>query len=232
MAITIKGKIRITDKTGSGINYKNLRVLAYDQDPQSDDDYMGMDKVANGGTFSIKVSKTKWDNAFKKERRKPDVYILVQYLGKGNRGSSKGRWVKLYRSNQRTNASGTVVINPKITVRSEKAETCFLPSKHGWNFGNSYDKDIKFIGIKLGNIGAGFCGGMVFSAFDHYNKEKAIPERTDIPKEGDPLFKHLYNRQLTSKNAIYIYHSDQTRLRERGFFINKAYNKAIKICKQ
>lgn len=338
MAIIIKGKIRITDKTDSGISYKKLRVLAYDQDPQSDDDFMGLDETTNGGTFYIKVKKEKWDNAFKKNRRKPDVYIIVQYVGAGDNG--KGHWVKLYRSNQRTNASGTVVINPNITVRSESAATCFLTSKHGWKFGNSFDKDIKFAGLKLGNIGVGFCGGMVFSAFDHYNKNKTIPQRTDRPKEGDSLFKHLYNRQLTSfnsggvilkvsqwilkadqahshrgrsigyltkkemskirtsikegkpvpivlvrhegiknyspqdshqvlvykyiyestlnrtrfwiydpnekkkdnviltiyqgydKNAIYLYHSHQTRHRERGLFINKAYNKLIKICKK
>lgn len=196
MAIIIKGKVRITDKTGSGISYNRIRVLAYDQDPKSDDDFMGSDEISNNGNYYIKVEKEKWDKAFKSNRRKPDVYIIVQYLGAGNKG--KSRWVKLYRSNQRTNASGTVVINPKITVRSEKVSTCFLPSKHGWNFGNSYDKAIKFIGIKLGTVGAGFCGGMVFSAFDYYNKNEAIPERTDIPKEGDSLFKHLYNRQLTS----------------------------------
>lgn len=339
MAIIIKGKIRITDKTNSGISYKRLRVLAYDQDPQSDDDFMGSDETTNNGNYYIRVEKEKWDNAFKKNRRKPDVYIIVQYIGASNKG--KGRWVKLYRSNQRTNASGTVVINPRITVRSETANTCFLPSKLGWNFGNSFKLTIP-VALNIGfSIGVGFCGGMVFSAFDHYNKDKTIPRGSKKPKQGSSLYAHLFNRQLTSfnsggviakviqwinkadqahahrghsvgyltkkemseikkrikagiavpivlvrhegigktfkasdshqvliykyiyeptlnrtrfwiydpnyknedkailtvyqgysKNAIYIYHNKQSRYRERGFFINKAYNKSTRKCKK
>lgn len=198
MAFTIKGKIRITDRTNSGVDFRNLRVRAYDYDPNSDNDFMGMDTVANGGTFSIHVDKTKWDKAFKKNRRKPDVFIIVEYYGKGKTPKANGYWVSLYRSRIYRNHATDLVINPKITIRSETHSTCFSPSQHGWNFVNSFDKKYFFNQI---TVGLGFCGGMVFSAFDRYNKNQAIPAQKTPPKDGERLFKHLYNRQLTSFNS-------------------------------
>lgn len=88
----------------------------------------------------------------------------------------------------------------------------FLPSKHGFKFGNDYwDKNnIKLpvvtldfpkpIGkVTLTHSGQGLCGGMVYTVMDYFYAGQILPPRTVGPvNENDELYKYLRERLKTS----------------------------------
>lgn len=83
------------------------------------------------------------------------------------------------------------------------SETGFLAKSHGYHFRNSFvfsfDFEIPLVGkMDLGDIVYGLCGGMCFSALDHYHAGLPIPPQTRRPKFSTDLFNALVNRQLDS----------------------------------
>jgi hypothetical protein len=83
-----------------------------------------------------------------------------------------------------------------------EAETAFLPSRHGFAFGNSWPSApaitvaTPFGAIGLGNAAGGLCGGMVFAALDYWRAGVAPPARQPAP--GTPLYRYVVRRLITS----------------------------------
>jgi hypothetical protein len=71
--------------------------------------------------------------------------------------------------------------------------TRFDPAVHGYRFQNSFANI--FIGEWTTN---GLCGGMVYSALDHFNARRAIPRWDRRPANGTSLQQHIYFRQVHS----------------------------------
>lgn len=197
MAITIKGRVKVSDNTNSGVNYHHIRVQVYATDSKKDYEFLEETYVKNGACYSITIPKNAWNKMLKKYRRKPLLFVLAEYWNVNKLNQHKGFWIPLYQSKPERITQNLMTINPRITVCSEKYSTQFLPSKHGWKFGNAFDNDL-FQG-KL-TVGKGLCGGMVFSALDRYNGNKIPDGQMIAPKKSDSLFKHLYHRQIASFN--------------------------------
>lgn len=71
--------------------------------------------------------------------------------------------------------------------------TSFDPAVHGYKFANS------FLNIFVGDWTTnGLCGGMVYSALDHFNARRPIPRWDRRPPNGTPLQQHIYFRQVHS----------------------------------
>lgn len=85
--------------------------------------------------------------------------------------------------------------------------TAFDVAKHGFNFTNFYQGDVRLdiplIGkVNVGHSRYGLCGGMTFAALDSFNLEVASPRQPgDDPKppaSGTPLRSYIYQRQMDS----------------------------------
>lgn len=102
-------------------------------------------------------------------------------------------------------------------LRGERI-TPFLPSKHGWHFLNDFRLCIKILGLKIGNWGIYFCGGMCFNALKRYRQKKPISPDTIPPQQGTALYKEIFDNQinLTIANIIKIY-DYQTRF-DKSYF--------------
>jgi hypothetical protein len=82
-------------------------------------------------------------------------------------------------------------------------DTNFSVQDHGFLFPNrfefSFDFELPFVGsIDLGDIVFGLCGGMCFSALDHYHAAMPIPTQTTVPEMGTDLYHALLDRQIDS----------------------------------
>jgi hypothetical protein len=75
----------------------------------------------------------------------------------------------------------------------------FLPSRHGFRFGNLFSTTIPLPG-PLPSISPefGLCGGMASAALDYFLSCISIPSTTAVPASGSTLFKYLLSRQLDS----------------------------------
>lgn len=90
-----------------------------------------------------------------------------------------------------------------------KAAPFFLPSTHGFAFGNSWpDEHITSISlpdpfgdILVGNAAWGLCGGMSFASRDYFEARMHAPIQSTNPRgEGDPLFDYIVQRLGQSLN--------------------------------
>lgn len=78
----------------------------------------------------------------------------------------------------------------------------FRPSAHGFAFGNSWPPqpaltlDTPLGRIPIGDASGGLCGGMVFAALDYFHA--GLPAPTKLPAAGEPLYKFIVSRLLTS----------------------------------
>lgn len=72
--------------------------------------------------------------------------------------------------------------------------TTFDPGTHGFAFSNSFKNDI-VLDITTG----GLCGGMVYTALDHFEAKKAMPRWIDYrPATGSALERYIFQRQVDS----------------------------------
>src|SRR5262245_53695331 len=72
--------------------------------------------------------------------------------------------------------------------------TGFDTKRHGFRFQNGKFKFTYAVIIPCDVL----CGGMCYAALDYYNYQLAVPEESDPPAEGTPLFNYLYDRQKTA----------------------------------
>ena len=70
-------------------------------------------------------------------------------------------------------------------------DTSFVPCLHGYDFVNDFTNFVGPITTR------GLCGGMVYSALDHFSAGRAVPV-TGLPPEGSPLRNFLFTRQVES----------------------------------
>jgi hypothetical protein len=104
---------------------------------------------------------------------------------------------------------------PEIRPRPELP---FRPSLHGFAFTNSFEGDplpdllrqtaLARIARRQGKAAGlavpdrfGLCGGMSAAAADFYRAARAVPDVTKPPREGDPLYAYLKQRNLDSLGA-------------------------------
>ena len=84
----------------------------------------------------------------------------------------------------------------------EERRTIFDPHRHGWPFANIYPYRLGIGRIRIPPaIKMGFCGGMVFSALDHFYDRAQIPRLDRAPLQGEPLFDALFRRQRQTLNG-------------------------------
>jgi len=82
----------------------------------------------------------------------------------------------------------------------------FRPSQNGLHFANYYPHEpqvvVDFLGHRLefGDAANGLCGGMVYAVCDYFEARLPIPEMTEPPPGGTPLFKFIVRRLLQSFN--------------------------------
>jgi len=72
-------------------------------------------------------------------------------------------------------------------------KTDFTAQDNGFRFSNN---DIKW---SWGPIHAtALCGGMSYAALDYYHAGLEVPQTKDVPTEGSPLHKYIYDRQMAA----------------------------------
>ena len=78
----------------------------------------------------------------------------------------------------------------------------FLPSAHGFAFQNAWPSVPAVVlrtplgRIRIGDAGAGLCGGMVFAALDYWRA--GVPPPAEQPQRGQPLFRFVVRRLVNS----------------------------------
>ena len=84
----------------------------------------------------------------------------------------------------------------------DERTTAFDPRVHGWPFGNIYPYRLGIGRIRIPPaVELGFCGGMVFSALDHFYDSEQIPKLDRGPVQGEPLYDALFRRQRQTLNG-------------------------------
>lgn len=84
----------------------------------------------------------------------------------------------------------------------------FLPSTHGFRFvnrwpsGPAFELRVGYLRFGIGEVADGLCGGMCFAVADRYLANEPVPETTDVPAPGSPLFREITRRQLDSLDRL------------------------------
>lgn len=99
--------------------------------------------------------------------------------------------------------------------------TNFSAKDHGFQFINAFPFSVEFSlpfagSIDLGHIVYGLCGGMCFSALDHFHTGKPVPAQTSVPDMGTDLHRYLWDRQLDSLSLPVIPKVIEWMLRDDG----------------
>ena len=78
-------------------------------------------------------------------------------------------------------------------VTAQRRMTTFVPATHGFKFANTFTtepiQDVRF---------GGLCGGMAYSALDHFNTRREISTQNYRPAAGSTLYNYIYTRQTNS----------------------------------
>jgi hypothetical protein len=90
----------------------------------------------------------------------------------------------------------------------EQAVPGFLPSRHGFHFANRWPRipafwfGLGYVHLGIGNVADGLCGGMCFVVRDRFEAGVPVPEITEQPPAGTPLFNEIVWRQVTSFDRL------------------------------
>ncbi|MFE0201144.1 hypothetical protein ACFW0I_36150, partial [[Kitasatospora] papulosa] len=71
--------------------------------------------------------------------------------------------------------------------------TGFDPARQGFQFRNNFQYKPLF-DVRL----RGLCGGMAYTALDHFHNGRRIPQQQTLPATGSPLYQNIFGRQVTS----------------------------------
>jgi len=76
----------------------------------------------------------------------------------------------------------------------------FLPSTCGFRFANFFPPQplFRLARLPIGNASRGLCGGMVFAAYDFFERGCPPPDDREPPDHGSPLFSYLVRRLFQS----------------------------------
>jgi hypothetical protein len=102
-------------------------------------------------------------------------------------------------------------------------KTTFLANKHGYQFPNRFELDwMKAVFKKSKNkYFYGLCGGMCFSALDHFYENTPLPPYTDPEEIPQNYVNYLWSRQLNSTSLKQL----------SKLFISAAQNKQLLLDK-
>ncbi len=194
-----KGKVygKITNQKGKGL--QGVKVEVWDSDWPDDDDRMGHAVTNSRGEYSFPYPRGEWDPRVAGTGFRPDVYITASVKNR------EGRWVKVNKSRVYNNVKLKLAkkIDLQIIVDAiEKKRTNFKVGTDGFRFGNSFVLEDVF-GFE-GRFEMGFCGGMSAGALHRYQTRCVVPTTSRVPKDGTPLFKELFQRQLDTIPADLI----------------------------
>ena len=84
----------------------------------------------------------------------------------------------------------------------------FQPSQHGFRFRNSFTgyflpySTPAFMSSRKVSSVYGLCGGMCAAAYDFLLAGRAIPETSDVPRQGTRLQRYLFQRQMDSLGGL------------------------------
>jgi len=83
-------------------------------------------------------------------------------------------------------------------------ETSFLPSVNGFQFHNRFEKNWPnwFVKNFIGNSAYGLCGGMVYSALDHFLQGRTIISTSRVTDLESDFIQVLWKRQFASMPLI------------------------------
>lgn len=186
-----KGKVygKITDQRGRAL--QGIKVEVWDEDWPDEDDRMGHTLTNARGEYSFPYPRGGWDTRIGGTSFRPDVYITASVKNR------EGRWVKVKKSRVYKNVKLRLAkkIDLQLNIAAvEKKRTNFKVGPHGFRFGNSFVLEDVF-GFE-GPFEMGLCGGMSAGALHRYQTRCVVPSTNRIPKDGTPLFKELFQRQL------------------------------------
>ena len=74
--------------------------------------------------------------------------------------------------------------------------TAFQPVHHAFRFFNQFANNVGIGPLSVKTQGR--CGGMVYAALDYFHAGVRIPNRVDVPPDGDPVADFIMLRQVTS----------------------------------
>ena len=85
-------------------------------------------------------------------------------------------------------------VSGRKTVATATARlTTFRPEQHGFRFANTFDNN-PVLDVRT----SGLCGGMAYTALDHFNARVPMPTLTYEPSTGSRLRDYIYRRQVKS----------------------------------
>ncbi len=85
----------------------------------------------------------------------------------------------------------------------------FQPSRQGFRFANRWPSgpartwQLWLVGVGIGDVGRGLCGGMAFAARDRFERGEAAPADAAAPPPGSPLFREIVDRQFDSFGRLF-----------------------------
>jgi len=193
MARIVRGAVADT----SGAKVPGLRIRAWDEDSPDGDDQMGAAFTDGNGVYSISYHGGDWDTAVPGLTTwRPDIYVTVE------RPNGAGGFTRVARSrtysNHRMSKDLTIDFTVPTVQPPIRKVLNFDPAKHGFHFLNSFDLSPRLLDLSLGSYHMGFCGGMSAGACSRWASGQPIPQDTDPPQQGTPLFAELLSRQIRS----------------------------------
>lgn len=202
MSPRIHGTVR--DKN-SNKGVKGLRVEAWDDDYPDSDDLVGSAITNTRGNYSISYLKGYWDTYISRRviTWRPDIYVRVFVE------NAAGQWVPLARSSVHPDHDPAIDLRIDLDIEIQEEPitkmTNFKPDEHGFHFRNVFTVRASIASFRLGSWDWGFCGGMCAAALHRFKQNEDIPDDTDPPVQGTPLYDELFKRQvlsLTSPNML------------------------------
>src|SRR5262245_45437062 len=89
----------------------------------------------------------------------------------------------------------------------------FLPSTRGLHFANYYPHEPELVvhlpfgkTLPIGDAANGLCGGMAYTVRDYYEANLPVPDTTDPPAGGTPLYQFIVQRLFDSFNLPFGLH--------------------------
>ena len=102
---------------------------------------------------------------------------------------------------------GSHTARKPIKQHAEPVGHGFRPSLHGFRFANRYPGLPLPLPLRgkpaLKWLYYGLCGGMCFAALDCWREGIPIPDAVHVPRQGTPLHRYLYRRQLDSFGRLW-----------------------------
>ncbi len=80
---------------------------------------------------------------------------------------------------------------------AQPRHTSFDPAKHGFNFRNDFQNDVKLpLGTDVRT--SGLCGGFAYTSLDYFLAKRPVPRQDYRPADGTVLQQYLLAREITS----------------------------------